>query len=165
MSETFDVLLDLYFREYLPTKAPLTQAQQRGFLTRLRPTMGPLEVTALTPAYLRQWRDGLRQRLKPGTVRQYMDVLSGVLTVAVNDLEWLSVNPLRKVRKPTASPGRVRFLSPDEQHRLLAACRASRNRALYPLVLLALATGARRGELFGLRWQDVDLDQGSLRLV
>lgn len=162
---TFNALLDFYFSEYLPAKAPRTQAQQRGFLTRLRPTMGPLPVTALTRAYLRAWRDRLSQRLKPGTVHQYMDVLSAVLTVAVEDLEWIPSHPMRKVRKPPASPKRVRFLTPDEQQRLLAACRASKNPGLYPLVLLALSTGARRGELFSLRWQDVDLVEGSLRLA
>lgn len=161
---TFNALLDFYFSEYLPAKAPRTQAQQRGFLTRLRPTMGPLPVIALTRAYLRAWRDRLSQRLKPGTVHQYMDVLSAVLTVAVEDLEWIPSHPMRKVRKPPASPKRVRFLTPDEQQRLLAACRASQNPGLYPLVLLALATGARRGELFSLRWRDVDVERGYFRL-
>jgi integrase len=152
-AQTVNALLD--FSEYLPSKAPRTQAQQRGFLTRLRPTIRPLPVTDLTRTYLRAWRDRLSQRLKPGSVRQYMDVLSAVLAVAMEDLEWLPSHPLRKVRKPPASPKRVRFLSEDELARLLAAWRASHNHGLYPLVVLALSTGARRGELFSLHWRDV----------
>ena len=46
----------------------------------------------------------------------------------------------------------------------MQACRASPKPGLYPLVFLALTTGARRGELFSLRWQDVDLERGWLRL-
>ena len=110
--------------------------------------------------------DQLCRRLKPDSVREYMDILSAVLTVGVNELAWLPEHPMhgRKVRKPPASRGRVRFLSPDEQERLLQACRASHKPGLYPLVFLALTTGARRGELLSLRWQAVDLARGWLRL-
>ena len=121
---------------------------------------------AITPAWLRSWRDQLVRRLKPDSVRQYMDAFGAVLTVGFNELAWLPEHPMRgrQVRKPPASRGRVRFLSPEEQERLLQACRASHKPGLYPLVFLALATGARRGELFSLRWQDVDLERGWLRL-
>jgi integrase len=95
-----------------------------------------------------------------------MDTFSAVLTVGVHELAWLPEHPMRgrKVRKPPASRGRVRFLSPEEQERLLQACRASHKPGLYPLVFLALTTGARRGELFSLTWQAVDLERGWLRL-
>jgi integrase len=64
--------------------------------------------------------------------------------------------------KPKVPRGRVRFLSDDERQRLLAACQASRNPYLYTIVVLALATGARRGELLTLRWPDVDLKRDTL---
>lgn len=69
-------------------------------------------------------------------------------------------NPCARVVRPKEPRGRVRFLDEDERHRLLTACQASRKRRLYPFVVLALCTGARRGELLGLRWYDVDLDRG-----
>ena len=53
----------------------------------------------------------------------------------------------------------MRFLSDPERTRLLAACRASKWARLYAFVLLALTTGARRGELAPLRWRDIDLDR------
>ena len=59
----------------------------------------------------------------------------------------------------------MRVLSADERTRLLTACAQSVNPSLYPLVLLALTTGARRGELLSLTWQDVDLERGYLRLA
>ena len=164
---TMGDLLAYHIAEVLPTKAPTTQYQQTRFLAKLTRDFGQLPLSAITPAWLRQWRDQLAlHRLKPDTIRQYMDSLSAVLSTAVYDLEWLDTNPMhgRKVRKPPLSRGRVRFLSPEEQERLLRACWDSQNSSLYPLVLLALTTGARRGELFSLRWQDVDLDRGFLRL-
>src|SRR5262249_46323526 len=98
------------------------------------------------------------------TVRQRLDNLSGVLTVAVEE-GWLEHNPLRRVTKPPQTPSRVRFLSAEERTRLLEECQCSGTRALYPIVLLALTTGARKTEIRTLRWRDVDLDRGFLRLI
>lgn len=68
-------------------------------------------------------------------------------------------SPTRHVEKHQESRGRVRYLSDDERDRLLAACRESVWPRLYVFVLMALTTGARRGELLGLRWCDVDFDR------
>lgn len=66
-------------------------------------------------------------------------------------------SPTRHVEKQQETRGRVRYLTDDERDRLLAACIASPWPRLYVFVLMALTTGARRGELLGLRWCDVDL--------
>ena len=73
-------------------------------------------------------------------------------------------SPTRHVAKHEETRGRVRFLSHEERARLLDACRASSWPRLYVFVLLALTTGARRGELLGLRWLDVDLERGEAML-
>jgi integrase len=66
------------------------------------------------------------------------------------------------VSKPREPRGRVRFLSDEERYRLLGACRESLNPSLHTIVVLALSTGARRGELLSLCWPDVDLQRGTL---
>lgn len=66
-------------------------------------------------------------------------------------------SPTRHVEKRQETRGRVRYLTDDERDRLLAACIESTWPRLYVFVLMALTTGARRGELLGLRWCDVDL--------
>lgn len=73
-------------------------------------------------------------------------------------------SPTRHVEKNEETRGRVRYLSEEERGRLLEACRASSWPRLYALVLTALTTGARRGELLGLRWMDVDLERGEASL-
>jgi integrase len=88
--------------------------------------------------------------------------VSHAYTTAVEEWQWITENSIRKVRKPKEPRGRVRFLSEDERQRLLAACERSRNPYLYTLVILALATGARYGELMHLHWSDVDLRRGVL---
>ena len=165
IDHTLDALLTIYEHDYVPHLTPATQYYYRWLFRGLRCQYGRLPLQDLTPAWLRAWRDTLRQRLAPGTVRTYMAVLSGVLRIAVVDLEWLEVHPMDKVRKPPKAEDRVRCLDEDERARLLAACQRSRNPALYLLVLLALTTGARKTELRRLRWSEVDITHGSLQLI
>jgi integrase len=164
-SHTLAELLQRYEAEYLCHAAPSTQRHHRVIYRRLCERYGDLPLTEITAAWLRQWRDDLMPGHTLGTVRQYLATLSGALTAAVQDFEWLTEQPMRKVRKPPESPGRDRCLSPEELPRLLAACDHSRNPYLALIVRLAVATGARRNELCRLRWQDVDLDRGMLRLA
>jgi len=58
----------------------------------------------------------------------------------------------------------VRFLNDEERKRLLEACKVSRNPYLYTIVILALSTGMRKGEILGLRWKDVDLSNKKIIL-
>lgn len=158
-------LFTLYTAEYLPQQAPTTQALKRGVLRQVLHDLGPVLLTDLTPARLRAWRDTLSQRVQPQSVTTYLRALSAVLTVAVDDYEWLPENPLRKVRKPALPPHRVRWLTQEEQGRLLRACEQSSCAMLYPVVLMALTSGARKLEILLRRWSDVDWEQGLLRLV
>jgi len=106
-------------------------------------------------------------------VVRYLAALSHAFTIAVNEWGWLDDSPMRKVKKPALPRGRVRFLSEDttdgekiegERTRLLKACEESSNPYLYPVVVLALSTGMRQGEIMGLTWEDVDLHQGRATL-
>src|SRR5438105_2862384 len=138
-------LLSRYEKDFLPLKAPATQVQQRSVFRVIDNDLGEVALKDLTPALLKRWRDDLLTRypLETGTARRYLMCFSGPLTAAVREYEVLAENPLRKVQMPAANRGRVRFLSDSERERLLLSCQHSRNPSLYPLVLLALTTGAR----------------------
>jgi integrase len=96
----------------------------------------------------------------PATINRYLATLSDALSFAMKDRNLLDANPVSKTRRNTEPRGRVRFLSDDERTRLLAACAKSDWKPLHTLVLLAIVTGARRGELINLKWADVDLKAG-----
>lgn len=104
------------------------------------------------------------ERRAPATVNRYMGILSHALSVAVNEWEWLPAHPMKNIAKLPEPRGRVRFLSDDERTRLLDACRESSSAFLYPLVVLALSTGARHGELINLRWEQVDFARQAIVL-
>ena len=164
-SPTVTDLLTLYEHEYLHLKAPSTAYKQRLLYGHYRRAFGALPLTAITPAWLRAWRDELALTLKPGTVRVYMDALSAALTVAVSELGFLDEQPMRKVRKLPDPASYTRFLSAEERQRLLRACRHSEDPRLYPVVLLALHTGARKDELLHLRRRDINLTQNVVYFV
>lgn len=166
VAKTLDDLLTMYDHDILSTRAPNTQYNQRLTFKTIRKDFGHIFLQDITPACLREWREKLRQRgLKPGTVRRYLDSLSGPLSAAVTEYEILPSNPMAKIRKPPHSPGRVRYLDDDERRRLLDACQDSRCKVLYPIVLVALATGGRKQEILQLTWADVELGQGTLRFL
>jgi integrase len=73
-------------------------------------------------------------------------------------------NPAREIRALPEDNARTRFLARDELNRLLAASRISAYPRLYLLVLMAVTTGARRGELMNLTFRDIDLRQKVARL-
>lgn len=97
------------------------------------------------------------------TINRYLASLSPVLTSAVREWGWLETNPCQKVKRAKESKGRVRYLNEQERRALLLACE---NFTYYPelkiIVLIAITTGARRGEILGLKWKDIDLSRNRI---
>jgi len=154
--------LDRYEKEVLPHKGAHMRYNQPYQLKWWHKQLGPYALTDLTPALIAQYRDTLAATRTPATIRAYLCALSHVLAIASTEWNWLDSSPMPKVRKPKLPRGRVRFLSDEERTHLLTACRGSHNPYLYTVVVLALSTGARRGELLTLRWSDVDLKRKML---
>jgi integrase len=114
------------------------------------------------PAHLNKLYGTLRAAgLAPKTIRN----VHGVLSKALGDAErWglASRNPARLADPPAVTRPRVRVWSPEQTRAFLATVAADR---LFAAWLLAVTTGMRRGELLGLRWADVDLDVGVVRVA
>jgi len=159
---TLTDLIDRYIAEVLSHKRASTIPDQARQLRWWQTQLGHSLLADVTPAILVEHRNILTQGRANGTVNRYLAVLSHAFTVAVKEWQWCADNPVRKVSKPKEPRGRVRFLADDERERLLAACQTSRNKYLYAITVLALATGARRGELLNLHWSDVDMKRGTL---
>ena len=155
-------LVDRYCRDVLPRKGKENAYTQERQLHWWKAQLGHYALANVTPALLAECRDQLARDRANSTVCGYLAALSHAFTIAVREWSWLDDSPMRKVSKPKQPRGRVRFLSDEERQRLLTACQASRNPHLYLVVVLALSCGARKGELVGLRWPDVDHKRGTL---
>ena len=165
--KVFEVI-DRYIATYLPAKK--TGAKQEQQLLEWRRLIGDYDLQLLRPSDIARARDqllvtGQNGERSPATVVRYLAALSHAFTVAVKDWAWLDANPCKLLMWPKEPRGRVRFLSEDERFRLLRACAESRCEQLHPVVLLALLTGMRRGEILGLRWENVDLQRHRLILT
>lgn len=126
---------------------------------------GPYALIRITPELVAQERKRLIDSLlpdgskrSPSTINRYTATLSSTLSYAVKKLRWLHENPCKNLLKLKESPGRDRILNDDEIGRLLETCKQSKSPYLHLIVLFALTTGARRGEILGLEWRDVDLE-------
>ena len=102
-----------------------------------------------------------RKRLSPASINRYAASLAAVITWAIKRRIAPKgyVHPCRSIERKPENNERTRFLSDEERQRLLQACKAATWPRLYALVLMALTTGARRGELLGLTWSDIDFER------
>jgi integrase len=157
-------------KDILPTK-PKSEKKLHLQLGWWKQELGSYFLVDITPALIGEKRDQLlgettrfKKKRSNATVVRYLAALSHALSVAVKEWGWLDDTPMRKVRKPKESRGRVRFLSEIERKALLEACKQSENAHLYTIVVLALSTGMRKGEIMNLRWDDVNLKEGYIIL-
>lgn len=163
-------MIDRYVGQSLPRKARNKDSKKvETLLTWWKTRIGDVAIVNVTPALVAECRDELlaektrlSKKRSPATVNRYLAALSACFREALREWHWLEHSPMQAVSRGPESPGVVRFLSDEERDRLLTACKASAEPWIYPLVLLALSTGARRGELLGLRWGDVDLVRGAV---
>jgi integrase len=126
----------------------------------VKPALGRIGLKNLTPAHVRGLMTGkLEKGLAPATVRKIHSTLHKALSQAISD--GLIPRNAADVKAPRPTPKEMCPLSEGEARTLLEAARGDRFEALYAL---AITTGLRRGELLGLRWDDVDLERATLRV-
>ncbi|WP_131781169.1 tyrosine-type recombinase/integrase [Legionella gresilensis] len=167
---TLSELIERYIKEVIPLK-PKNSKNTVLHLKWWQRELGQYSLADVSPALIAERRDKLssekttRNKLRsPSTVVRYLAALSHALTIAVKEWGWIEDSPIRRVTKPKEPRGRVRFLSDDERRRLLDECRKSESQYLYIAVVLALSTGARKMELMGLRWKDIDFNRQVITL-
>lgn len=93
------------------------------------------------------------------TVNNHLRVLSKIFSLAV-DADLIDSNPCLRIRKFKPNNRRLRVLSDEEEVKLLTALEG--NDLTRSIVIVALNTGLRRGEIFSLKWSDVDFQRGRL---
>src|SRR5712691_6505095 len=126
------------------------------------PRIGVLPLAKLRPAHVQATIDAkMSDGLAPRTVIQAYRVLSAAFRQAVR-WETLAVNPVAAVRPPRAD--RPRLTVPDAKT-LRLIIDAALETSLHVPIVVAATTGLRRGEVLGLRWCDIDLEAGLIRVA
>ena len=125
--------------------------------------LGEHKLADITPDKISRSRDGLLKKgFQKSSTNRYVAALSSAYSMAVKEFGWIDTNPCSKVRKLSEPRGRTRFLTDDERERLLISCENSNAKELLIIVLLALSTGARKNEIRWLRWDDVNVQTGTV---
>ena len=106
----------------------------------------------LNPQMIEKYKATRLEKVSPATVNRELACLKHMYTKAI---EWgyLKRTPTKGIKQLKEPPGRLRYLEPDEIEALINECAEH----LQPIVITAVNTGMRKGEILNLKWSDIDL--------
>ncbi|MCC2641295.1 MAG: putative Integrase [Nitrospira sp.] len=156
-SRTFSELMDRYSTEHAARRA---NSRRNGTsVTHLRAYFGNPKLSQITPKHIvayknKRYADGV----KPATINRELSTLKKAFNLARREWEWCSDNPVCRVSMEREDNTRDRWLTLEEEHRLLQAALPW----LRELLVFAIHTGMRMGEIVSLTWAGVDLTRRSV---
>lgn len=158
-------LLLRYEQSVTPAKRGANVEQYR--LRTLRShSIASIALSKLSPAFIASYRDDRLMVVQSGTVRRELAILQHCFEVARR--EWglaLGNNPVKQITLPDCAKPRERRLEDGEADSIFGALSRSSPWYLKPLIVLAIETGMRRGELISILWKDVDLNARTVRVT
>jgi integrase len=162
---TVGELLDRWLEAANVSQRPRTLEENRRKIEhRIRPVLGDIRVNKLTPALLdRAYREWLDEGLSPATVHKYHSILSAACRQAVK-WGWLTQAPTERASPPKVERKDLVVPTPERLKALIRSAEKE-DTVLATAIALAALTGAGRGELVALRWSDVDLTAGTVRIA
>jgi len=161
-SHSFDELMERYSREVITTKAVRTQETNRIQLSHLLSFFGGLTLDKITPESISQYRfKRISKGVKLQTVKYELVLLSHAFNFAQREWQWVRSNPMKFIKMPRQDNQIERWLTYEEQERLLPCCEDW----LKQIVLFALNTGLRMNEIFELTWKNVDMARKTVTVM
>jgi integrase len=150
-----------YLVEDAQDKAPATVSRAKQCEKHLIPFFGEMTLNQITPADLSAYRAMRRAAgVKTATAIKELQFVRRVFTLCKRNWKYIRQSPFEDFEMPADDTRRVRFLEPGQFDRLVEACPAW----LQPIVLLARYTGMRKGNVLGLTWNQVDLENRVINL-
>lgn len=158
----FKDFAQVYLRDYAMVKKRAWQSTDKVYLNaNLLPYFGDHELTEITPLLVERF---IAKRVKDGvmksTINRDLSCLKKMFNKAI-DWNYLNENPLTKIKLFTEKDNvRGKVLSEEEEARLLSACPPH----LKSILIFALNTGMRLGEILNLQWNRIDFEARRIRI-
>ena len=157
---TFDRLWDTY-KTYRPGLKGFRTDENR-YQNHLKPSWGKREPKSLTPLEVDRLRLKLLVSRRPGTVKNVLELLRRLVNFAAK--KRLCEIPTFTIEMPKVNNIKTEDLTAQQLTRFLEALEKAPNLQVSHLMKMALLTGMRRGELFRLKWDDVDFERGFIHI-
>ena len=142
-----------YLRYSRKNKAHSTSRRDRSLINNLLSAFGTQRLSEIKARQVEEYKIKRASQVAPATVNRELACLKNMFNKAIQ-WDYAKENPVRKVKLFREDNTIVRFLSSSERQRLLAFSPGY----LRPLIITALNTGLRKGELLNLKWSQIDLE-------
>jgi integrase len=154
---TFDEMMDRYLREHSQiNKTQESYANDKNYIRHLSKAFSGLTLDKITPKRIAEYKSlRIKEGAKPQTLKHEMTCLNHAFNLSMKEWEWINFNPCQRVKMPKVNNQIDRWLTYDEEERLLNACYD--RPWLKDVIRFALNTGMRQGEIMRLKWPDVDI--------
>jgi integrase len=142
-----------YTKERSVGKTMKSAVRDRGAINHLLPVFGKLVLADVSPKLLAAYK--IQRRLEeaaPATINKELQLVRHAFNLTIREWEWCRENPMHRVSMEKVRNEVDRWLTPNEEDRLMAASSVW----LREIIVFALHTGMRQGEILNLQWQDVD---------
>lgn len=155
-------LRDKVVREHCPKLCPKAASTYDKTFRLFIGAVGDLCLTDVAVRHITEYKQKrLAKGMRPATLNRELSSISKAFNIARNEWEWIKENPFSRVPKERENNIRYRWLRTEEEPPLLAAC----PEWLRDVVVFAIYTGMRQGEIIGLEWENVDLNRRCVVLL
>ena len=160
---TFAEMMEKYMTEHSArNKAPRSHVRDKSLRDHLVGHFGDMTLAEITPSLIFGYKTKRRaEGASPRTVNYELALMNHAYNLAIKEWEWIRENPVKKVSKEKVNNLIERWLTLEEEQKLLA----SSPKWLKEIITFAINTGLRQSEILDLKWPRVDLSRKTITIL
>lgn len=155
---TFDEMMEKFMTEHAPSKAVKTQKSYITSLNNLKKHFKGMTLSEITPLTISEYYQKRKgDGVTVSSINREFACLSKAFNLAWKRWEWCKENPCNRIQREPENNQVDRWLTHIESERLIPACNEYLTGDMIDIVLTALHTGMRQGEILNLKWTEADI--------